>query len=297
MATFSRVLFQLQEGEAIFFHLSKYKMVDSTITSLAKFLCEDPWCSELLSDLQKAPTVLKSLKKKPTIIQLVLLKVAGFDERYLLVSNTHLCFHPSEDHIRLFQAIICTRAIAKMLAEFKANYNSVEVAVMFCGDLNSCPCTGGYEFLTRGFLPASHFDWTKYKYSLIPRCGCCKVPESDKEYIVNLQRMNSDEGGGGEVEEIDDENVTPSLMVADEFNGIDAKHKLNLKDACSPLAYTHYRDVFVAVLDYILVSSDHFAVDKVVPMPSHEEVTENTALPSISFPSDHLAIMCELKWK
>ena len=270
-------------------------------------LCEDPCCNDLLKGLQKAPMVLKNIKKRPTIVQVMILKVIGFNDKYLLVANTHLCFHPSEDHLRLFQAVICTRAIEKILTEFKDSLqkadsdHSPEVGILFCGDFNSCPCTGGYKFLANGSLLATHPDWVKYKYSLIPRCGCCKVPDSNKDYIVNdIQRMNSDEEAAMEDEshEINSFNyIVPSLVITDEFNGLDVKHNFNLQDACSPLAYTHYRDVFVAVLDYILFGSDHFIVDRVLPMPSHQEVIEHIALPSLCFPSDHLAICCELKWK
>ena len=32
-------------------------------------------------------------------------------------------------------------------------------------------------------------------------------------------------------------------------------------------------------------------------MVSHEEVMQYTALPNVVFPSDHLAIVCDLQWK
>lgn len=243
----------------------------------------------------------KSLLKKTTIIQLVLLKVKGFKDRYLLVANTHLCFHPTEDHTRLLQAIICTRAISDTVSEFKATLSDtdVEIGVMFCGDFNSCPCTGGYHYLTHGFLPKTHPDWTKYKSNSVPRCGCCKVSSHQGDNTVrNISKADSkkeDEEEGMEDKENDGQLVTSSSC--DDFNGLDISHEFNFRDACSPLDYTHYRDVFVAVLDYIFVDDNHFVVKKVISMPSHAEVTEHVALPSLNFPSDHLALICELSWK
>ena len=53
---------------------------------------------------------------------------------------------------------------------------------------------------------------------------------------------------------------------------------------------------FKDCLDLILVFDD-LEVEQVVPLPSEEELRANTALPSIVFPSDHLALVCDLKWK
>lgn len=32
-------------------------------------------------------------------------------------------------------------------------------------------------------------------------------------------------------------------------------------------------------------------------MPTHEEVTEHIALPSVTFPSDHIALVADLEYK
>lgn len=50
------------------------------------------------------------------------------------------------------------------------------------------------------------------------------------------------------------------------------------------------------MLDYIFVDSKKLAVKQVIPMPTHEEVTLHTALPSVVFPSDHIAQVCDLTW-
>ncbi|KAK7113663.1 hypothetical protein V1264_012912 [Littorina saxatilis] len=51
------------------------------------------------------------------------------------------------------------------------------------------------------------------------------------------------------------------------------------------------------MLDYIFADSKNLAVKQVVPMPSHEEVTLHSGLPSVVFPSDHIAQVCDLTWK
>lgn len=62
------------------------------------------------------------------------------------------------------------------------------------------------------------------------------------------------------------------------------------------MAYTNYTPNFHDMLDYIFVDSKNLAVKQVVPMPTHEEVTLHTALPSVVFPSDHIALICDLTW-
>ncbi|XP_054640129.1 2',5'-phosphodiesterase 12 isoform X2 [Dunckerocampus dactyliophorus] len=70
-----------------------------------------------------------------------------------------------------------------------------------------------------------------------------------------------------------------------------------LLSACGPLAYTNYVGGFQGCLDYIFIQPESMQVEQVIPLPSHEEVTTYTALPSVAHPSDHIALVCDLHWK
>ncbi|XP_007500023.2 2',5'-phosphodiesterase 12 [Monodelphis domestica] len=74
-------------------------------------------------------------------------------------------------------------------------------------------------------------------------------------------------------------------------------HPFRLKSACGEPAYTNYVGGFHGCLDYIFIDFTALEVEQVIPMPSHEEVTTHQALPSVSHPSDHIALICDLKWK
>ncbi|KAM9326803.1 2',5'-phosphodiesterase 12 [Gastrophryne carolinensis] len=74
-------------------------------------------------------------------------------------------------------------------------------------------------------------------------------------------------------------------------------HPLKLRSACGEPAYTNYVAGFNGCLDYIFIDSERLEVEQVIPMPSHEEVTSHVALPSVSHPSDHIALVCDVKWK
>lgn len=293
----------MPEGEAILFRKQKYNLVNSSRISLSKFLQEDPSCVELLAALQEAPSVLKNLCNKHVILQLLLLQVRDLPDHYVLVGNTHLSFHPTEDHIRLYQAIISIRAIHSALKDFEASVSGThpKVGVVYGGDFNSCACIGAYQFLTSGHVPKSHPDWTKYKYNLIPRCGCCLVPSNDAQYILNRLPSVAEEEEEESMECVSDMPAvvpdTPLVMVVKEsFSGLDISHQFKFQDSCSPQPYTNYTAGFKAVLDYIFIDRERFSVRGVVPVPSVGEVSRHTALPSQYFPSDHVALVCDLKW-
>ncbi|TMS19828.1 2',5'-phosphodiesterase 12 [Larimichthys crocea] len=66
--------------------------------------------------------------------------------------------------------------------------------------------------------------------------------------------------------------------------------------ACSQPAYTNYVGGFHGCLDYIFIQPDSMQVEQVIPLPSHQEVTTYEALPSVAHPSDHIALICDLRW-
>eukprot|EP00058_Branchiostoma_floridae_P019969 XP_002605459.1 hypothetical protein BRAFLDRAFT_212438 [Branchiostoma floridae] len=79
--------------------------------------------------------------------------------------------------------------------------------------------------------------------------------------------------------------------------GVDLSHPFTLTSACGLPDYTNYVGGFQGTLDYIMIDTCQLAVNQTIPMPTHEEVTANTALPSIVFPSDHIAIIADVEWK
>uniref|UniRef100_A0A8D0EH26 Phosphodiesterase 12 n=1 Tax=Strix occidentalis caurina TaxID=311401 RepID=A0A8D0EH26_STROC len=72
-------------------------------------------------------------------------------------------------------------------------------------------------------------------------------------------------------------------------------HPFKLLSACGEPAYTNYVGGFHGCLDYIFIDKNALEVEQVIPLPSHEEVTTHQALPSVSHPSDHIALVCDLK--
>ncbi|XP_070696453.1 2',5'-phosphodiesterase 12 [Pempheris klunzingeri] len=69
-----------------------------------------------------------------------------------------------------------------------------------------------------------------------------------------------------------------------------------LLSACNLPAYTNYVGGFHGCLDYIFIQPDSMQVEQVIPLPTHQEVTTYEALPSVAHPSDHIALVCDLRW-
>ncbi|XP_071942824.1 2',5'-phosphodiesterase 12-like [Antedon mediterranea] len=79
--------------------------------------------------------------------------------------------------------------------------------------------------------------------------------------------------------------------------GLAISHSLKLNRCYSSTKYTNYVSGFQGVLDYIFYDHQYLDVEQEVPLPEHADVIQHTALPSQVFPSDHLALVSDLKWK
>lgn len=80
------------------------------------------------------------------------------------------------------------------------------------------------------------------------------------------------------------------------IENIDMKQSIKLHSACGTPKYTNFTHLFADCLDYIYYDEKHLSVSQVVPLPSDEELSENTAIPSVVFPSDHIALVSDLRW-
>ncbi|CAD1476443.1 unnamed protein product, partial [Heterotrigona itama] len=84
--------------------------------------------------------------------------------------------------------------------------------------------------------------------------------------------------------------------VEEQIQNVCIKHDTNLSSACGTPEYTNYTGTFSGCLDYIFYQTDYLTVEQVIPMPSKEELSAYTGLPSVVSPSDHIALCVDLKW-
>ncbi|XP_075211300.1 2',5'-phosphodiesterase 12 [Lycorma delicatula] len=78
--------------------------------------------------------------------------------------------------------------------------------------------------------------------------------------------------------------------------GLELHQPWNLASACGTPKYTNFTVGFADCLDYIFYQTDRLAVKQVIPMPSEEELRQHVAIPSVVFPSDHIALIADLCW-
>ncbi|RZF41869.1 hypothetical protein LSTR_LSTR005331 [Laodelphax striatellus] len=78
--------------------------------------------------------------------------------------------------------------------------------------------------------------------------------------------------------------------------GLSLSQPWKIASACGTPQFTNFIQEFSGCLDYIFYQTDRLAVTQVVPLPTEEELRQHTALPSVVFPSDHIALIADLRW-
>ena len=250
-------------------------------------------------------------------------------ESYVVVANTHLYYHPKGDHIRLLQAHIATLALSTTVERFKKEMadkgeTNVRMGTIFCGDFNSSPLNGVCEYFITGKIPENHSDWSAaahYETARFAKHMQMKMEKNVKvapdEAIPHKQSKKPVPVGEAEQakEEEEEHGVVADLLakagilppsevfehtstspVPEPFEGVKLEHGFQLFSGCGQPMYTNFTTGFQDTLDYIFVDHTYFSEAEVILFPSHEEVTANVALPSYTFPSDHIALVCDLKY-
>jgi CCR4-NOT transcription complex subunit 6 len=102
-----------------------------------------------------------------------------------IVANTHLFWDATYRDVKLVQVGLLAERLQEIADGFAKlsprilNPNAEDgspvrhgpvytdgsrIPLVLCGDFNSVPGSGVYEFLANGFIPASHADWLRHSY-------------------------------------------------------------------------------------------------------------------------------------
>ena len=84
-----------------------------------------------------------------TIFQICILQDKSNPGRVFIVANTHLHSRPSVPYIRLFQIALLVRHIEGLVQRYKEKEGKI-ACVLLCGDFNSSPNSGLFEYLQTG---------------------------------------------------------------------------------------------------------------------------------------------------
>ena len=227
--------------------------------------CLGDWGSmqDVLQLLDRYPELNQMLRERLGHVLQTATLTRRDDQRKVVVGNTHLFFHPMASHVRLLQLYVCLR---QMQVERQGQF-----PVVLCGDLNSSPTSGAARLVfDRVVLPTSGLtdQGTTWKH--------LHTFSWDREYKDPSKILK-------------DAPEPPTIRLPDSFPAL-----------CSAYpdlpTYTHYKQNFAATLDYILISQDSLKPVVWAEMPSEEILTKNVAMPSEVLPSDHVCLVCDLKW-
>ncbi|XP_030381326.1 2',5'-phosphodiesterase 12 isoform X2 [Scaptodrosophila lebanonensis] len=237
------------EGVAIFFRTSRFELVSSFVLHLGKVISRLPIFAPLWNKIKDNPRLVTRICDRSTTLQLCLLKMKGTD-RFILVANTHLYYHPDADHIRLLQigfSLIYVDYVYKQSMKEQNISDPKNIGLIFCGDFNSVPECGIYKLMMDQFVGSDFDDW--------------------------------------------------SSNAAEAVTDVELTQPFKMLSACGTPEFTNFTTLFSGCLDYIFYQSDHFDLLQSVPLPTNEQLTIHKAIPSVTFPSDHIALIADLKFK
>lgn len=122
-----------------------------------------PAFNELWLKIQPNEKLVTRVVDRSTTLQMIILKSKEFVNRFLIVANTHLYFHPDADHVRLLQIGFSMLFVEDTFKKFKESNPTAEVGLTFAGDFNSVPQCGIYKLMTEKFVGEDFIDWSSSK--------------------------------------------------------------------------------------------------------------------------------------
>ena len=123
-------------------------------------------------DFKQTVDIYNRVMNKDNVAALVILQDKNTHQR-MLVANTHIHWVPSDADVKLVQVGVLMDEIQKLatkhLAPMKGmtgpTYSSVaQLPTVICGDFNSVPDSGVYEFFSKGAIQQDHDDFGDHSY-------------------------------------------------------------------------------------------------------------------------------------
>nr|XP_022905545.1 2',5'-phosphodiesterase 12-like [Onthophagus taurus] len=136
----------LNEGLGFMFDRSRFQRIEVKHIVLAQQLKENGNCSDIYSVIKRNKDLKEGVLKQHTSLLLAALQCKN-TKTVLVVANTHLFYHSEAGDIRLVQAVIANKCIQKFCNDVKSICNGSKIAVIFCGDFNSLPESGVYNYM------------------------------------------------------------------------------------------------------------------------------------------------------
>ncbi|KAJ8920849.1 hypothetical protein NQ315_015641 [Exocentrus adspersus] len=258
-SVFNRKGNRLPEGLACVFNKTRYTLLESKHIVFSTEIERNNWFSYLWNVMHSNEDVMELFLNQPTSLQVIVLK-DKLHNKCVIVGNTHLYYRPEANHIRLLQVNMATAYLSLLRRRYLKDGR--DMSVIFCGDFNSSPEQSLFSYMVDGHISPEHED------SLMSN-----IPSS---CILTL--------------------ITIVIFILVR-SGAALYHEFVFESACGTPKYTNYTAPYKGCLDYIFIESNRFAVTRVVPLMDEEELSLYEGLPNEFYPSDHLALVVDLKYK
>lgn len=298
-----------QEGCAMFWSLQTFHPVshqdDAMKTySIGELFGKYDASSSLLEDMSDwkecAQVVTELLTRRPDLKEIIrtklghILQVARLrrlgDDAPLIVSNTHLFFHPEADHIRLLQLFAIAHQLDRERSTIVSSSSDQQEQKMttsvapfvLCGDFNTS-LTNCALLLMNGHVPKNYRDYRRCLNSFNWNAFRTKTESDTTATTTTTTTMQ-------ETTRVHDDDF-PEINLPKSFPCLETAYPH------TPV-FTNFIVNFSATLDHILMSTNGGELIwlRQAEMPTLEQVTKDIAMPSPSFPSDHIAIVTDLRW-
>lgn len=159
------------DGCATFIKTEAFELVDKQLIEFNQIALQRP-------DFKKTEDIFNRVMTKDNVASIAMLehRKAGYK---VIVANAHMHWDPEFRDVKLVQAAMLLEQLemvgnrfAKMALQvkphdgFKApSYSSgKQIPTIVCGDFNSTPDSGVYEFMSKGSAPGNHKDFMNHIY-------------------------------------------------------------------------------------------------------------------------------------
>ncbi|GAA5928443.1 CCR4-Not complex 3'-5'-exoribonuclease subunit Ccr4 [Sporobolomyces koalae] len=160
------------DGCATFFKNTKFALVEQQLIEFNQIAMRRP-------DFKKTEDMFNRVMTKDQIAVVTLLEHRASGAR-LIVANTHIHWDPEFRDVKLVQVAMLMDEVSKIAADFArlparmnlaegydkapSYSNGTKIPTIVCGDFNSIPESGVYEFLSRGSVEKDHEDFMSHVY-------------------------------------------------------------------------------------------------------------------------------------
>ncbi|KAJ3088340.1 Glucose-repressible alcohol dehydrogenase transcriptional effector [Quaeritorhiza haematococci] len=155
------------DGCATFFKNTKFTLIEQHLIEFQQIAMQRP-------ELRKTQDVYNRVMVKDNIAVVTLLEEKETHAR-VVVANAHLHWDPNFMDVKLVQTAMLMEELDRIIqscAALPARHpfqqhiaeNPSRLPLIICGDFNSLPESGVYEFLSQGHIPQNHEDFGSYVY-------------------------------------------------------------------------------------------------------------------------------------